>query len=117
MRIDYRFLKKISDVMLARQSHYIEVKDLMEDVKALCSDIDKEDFTDLFIGHLHLLKDNEVIKELSGQNLGIAYGKNGQIITNGCYIRLTSKGYDFAKVLNKSEIIEKFKRYTLNEAL
>ena len=103
--------------MRDKQSHYILVKDLMEDAREFFPEINNEDYTDLFYGHLHLLKDNGVIKEVSGVNLGISYGINGQIITGGCFIRLTSKGYDFAKVLNKNEILEKLKRFTLNEAL
>ena len=100
MQINYRFLKKILNIMQTRQSHYISVQELMEDVRGLYPDTDKEEYTDLFFGHLYLLKDNEVVKELSETN-----------------IRLTSKGYDFAKVLNKNEILEKLKRFTLNEAL
>lgn len=118
MQLDIRLLKKILNTIKEKESHYTSVKNILEDVKADYDEIDKETFKDLFYGHLLLLKDNNVIDEVSNtSNLGLGYNINGQMITNPCLIRLTSIGYDFTKALNKNGFVDKAKSFTLTESL
>lgn len=117
MQLNIRFFKKILNIMQEKQSHYIFTTDLLEDVREECPEINREDFNDLFFGHLLLLKDNKVIEEIGGNdNLGIAYFEKG-IHYVKTKIRLTSKGYDFIKVLNQNGIVDKLKHYTITECL
>lgn len=117
MQIDYNFIKRILNVIQKRESHFISVSKLLEDAKPQYEEIEKEIYLDLFYGHLHLLKDDGVIEEVLGQNLGCHYSLNNGISCGGCFIRLTSKGYDFIKVLNKEGFTEKFKKLTINESI
>lgn len=117
MQIDYNFTKRILNTMEKQKSHYISVSTLISESKPEYEDIDKDEYIDLFYGHLHLLKDTGIIEEVLGQNLGIKYSLNNQLSINGCYIRLTSRGYDFLKVLSKDGFIEKFKKCTITECI
>ena len=117
MNIDYDFIKRILNTMQKQESHYISVSKLLEDAEPEYLEINKNDYLDLFYGHLHLLKDNKVIEEVLGQDLGCSYTINSGIRTGGCFIRLTSKGYDFIKILNKDGLTEKLKRLTVNESI
>ncbi len=117
MQIDYNFTKQILETMQKRQSHYISTATLREEAKPKYTDIDEDDYVDLFYGHLRLLKDEGLIEEVFGQNLGISHTHNGDIDVSGCYIRLTSKGYNFKKFLNKDGAIERLKKFTLTEGV
>lgn len=118
MQLDVRLLRKILNTIQEKESHYTSVKDVLEDVKTDYEETDKETFKDLFYGHLLLLKDNKVIEEVSNtSNLGLGYNLNCHLITNPCLIRLTSIGYDYIKVLNKNDFIDKLKNLTLTEGL
>ncbi len=118
MKLDIRLLRRILNTIQEKDSHYTSVKNILEDVKTDYEEIDKETFKDLFYGHLLLLKDNKVIEEVSNTlNLGLGYNINGQMITNPCFIRLTSSGYDYLKMLNKNGFIDKIKNLTLTEGL
>lgn len=118
MQLDIRLLRKILNTIQEKESHYTDVKDILEDVKQDYEELDKETFKDLFYGHLLLLKDNKVIQEVSNtSNLGLGYNLNGKLIDNPCLIRLTSTGYDFIKMLNKNGFVDKAKTFTLTESL
>lgn len=118
MKLDIRLLRRILNAIQEKESHFVSTSEILEDVKQDYEETDKEIFKDLFYGHLLLLKDNKVIEEVSHtSNLGIGYGLNGNIITSNCFIRLTSAGYDFLKVLNKNGFIDKIKNLTLTEGL
>lgn len=54
--------------MQEKDSHFVNVSHLLEDVKQEYEEIDSETFKDLFCGHLYLLKDNKVIEEVLGKN-------------------------------------------------
>lgn len=117
MQLNITFLKRILNAIKDRDSHYVSVSEVMECAKPEFEEIDKESYKDVFYGHLLLLRDNGVIENISGcDNLGISYTHKG-ITTTDCKIRLTSKGYDFSKVLNKEGITEKLKRLTLTESI
>lgn len=50
-------------------------------------------------GHLYLMKEKGVIKQLYGNNeLGLCYDDKGISEYNGCLIRMTSDGYDFLEM-------------------
>lgn len=117
MQIDYEIIKRILNAMQKRESHFVAVSKLLEASKPDYQEITPEEYADLFFGHLQLLKDNEVITEVLGENLGVRYTISGNLTLSGCYIRLTSKGYDFIKLLNKEGLPEKLKRLTINESL
>ena len=117
LKFDIKLTKRILNAIQEHESHYLLVSDILDIVKSDYEEIEKEDFKDLFYGHLFLLKDNDVIQEVLGENLGISYTINRKITKAACFIRLTSKGYDYIKILNKDGIVEKFKKYTLTESL
>lgn len=119
MKLNARLIKHILSNIQEKESHYVSTKDIYDDIQPRYEEIDAEVFKDLFYGHLLLLKDNKVIEEVSKSvhNLGIEYSLNGQMVAYSCFIRLTSKGYDYIKVLNKSGFIEKLKNLTLTEGL
>lgn len=115
MKLDIKLIKRILNAMTEQTSHYVSVKDISEIVKEDYPELEKDDFNDLFIGHLYLLKDNGVVKEILGDNLGTRYTINNGIIISTCFIRLTSSGYDYLKMLNKNGFLEKVKNLTLTE--
>lgn len=118
MQLDVRLLRKILNTIQEKESHFVSVAEVLDDVRQDYETIDKETFKDLFYGHLLLLKDNRVILEVSNtSNLGLGYGLNGHLNSYPCFIRLTSIGYDFIKILNKNEVIDKIKNFTLSECL
>ena len=117
MQIDYYLIKRLLNVMQSKESHFISISKLLEEAKPEFEEMPKNDYINQVYGHLQLLKDEEVIKEVLGTNLGISYTANGDMQISGCYIRMTSKGYDFLKTLNKNNMLEKLKNFTLNEAL
>lgn len=117
MQIDYSLIRRVLNIMYERDSHYISVRALFELSRPEYSSVENDEYIDLLYGHLHILKDNNVIVEVFGSNLGAGYTSNGLTQINSCYIRLTSKGYDFLKALNKNGIIERLKRATLTEAM
>lgn len=117
MQLDIRFLRKILNTIQEKQSHYVLTTELFEDVSEFYDGMNREDYKDLFFGHLLLLKDNNVIEEIgSNNNLGIGYMANGISFVK-TKIRLTSTGYDFIKVLNQNGIVDKLKSYTITECL
>lgn len=115
MKLDIRLLRRILNAIQKKDSHFVNVSHLLEDVKQEYEETDAETFKDIFCGHLYLLKDNKVIEEVPGEKLGISYGVNGHINTSGCFIRMTSSGYDYAKMLNKNGFADKIKNLTLTE--
>lgn len=117
MQLDIRFLRKILNTIQEKQSHYVLTTEIKEDVRELYEYLNSKDYTDLFAGHMRLLQDNNIIEEVTGNNtLGIQYNVNG-INIKPCKIRLTSKGHDFIKVLNKNGIVDKLKNFTVTECL
>lgn len=118
MKLNYSVIKRILTTMQEKESHFISTLTLLEETKPEFQNIDESDYMDLIYGHLHLLKDNGLIQQLSvNSTLGIEYGYQGKMLISECFIRLTSKGYDFIKVLKHKNIIEKLKNYTLSEGL
>lgn len=118
MKLDIRLLRRILKTIQEKESYKVSIADILEDVKQEYEVIDKDTFKDLFYGHLLLLKDNKVIEEVSNTvNLGLGYNCNGGLVPHNCLIRLTSIGYDYLKILNKSGFVDKLKDFTLKEGL
>ena len=118
MKLDVRLLRKILNVIQEKESHYVSTSDIYEDIKSDYEYLEDEDFKDIFYGHLLLLKDNNVIEQMWGSdNLGISYTVNHHLNISGCYICMTSKGYDYLKSLNIKGKIENFTKCTLTEGL
>lgn len=117
MQINYEFIKRILTAMVEQESYYIHTSKLIELAKSPYQELPIETYKNLFYGHLLLLKDNEVIEDLSSTKLGVQYNLNPPPSYYGCYIRLTSKGYDLFRALGTQGVLEKIKNVTLTEAL
>ena len=117
MKPDVRLIKNILNEIQEKESFYVSTTDLFQDLRAKYDHLEDEEFANLFYGHLFLLKDNNVIEETKGYNLGISYSLNGELVKAACFIRLTSLGYDYAKILNKNGMLEKFKNFTIKEGI
>ncbi|MBQ8677320.1 MAG: hypothetical protein IJ529_02485 [Alphaproteobacteria bacterium] len=118
MQIDYLFMRQMVNAMIAKDSHYINIEPLAMELRPQFATLDDEEYIDKFYGHLWLLKDNSVIEEMTlGQRMGISYATNRHITRTDCVIRLTAQGYDFAKLLNKNDALDKIKKMSIASVL
>ncbi len=117
MKLDYAYLKQLLNAIQAKQSHFVNVMSLAQELKDTRLNIDEDDYYDKFYGHLFLLKDNRAIEEVYGHNLGVQYTADENVNCSDSFIRLTSSGYDFMTLLNKEGIADKIKKFTLSSGI
>ncbi len=117
MKIDYNYLKRLLNAIQAKNSHFVNVLSLADEMKKPRQIIDEDDYYDKFYGHLLLLKDNHAIEEVYGHNLGVQYTVEENVCCSDSFIRLTSSGYDFATLLNKEGVTEKIKKFTISSGI
>ena len=76
------------------------------------------DNKDMFIGHIYLLGDSNLIESDAKQSkYGFRYGAANNLSEENCNYRMTARGYEFLEILKNDTLFNKIKNYVLPLAL
>jgi hypothetical protein len=109
MYIDAHYLKELLGVFRQSRKPFTNINHLQQ------SGFDCED--DVFLFHMQLLEDHNLVRTPSGKSLGYTHTDSGEGVWITRDMRLTSKGYDLAAALHREEIWEVIKSEFRNEGL
>ena len=115
--INKKFMQQLMKVLSCKTKLAINLFDINLELKRKYPDMIEEDFDNLFYRIVWVLYDEQVIEPLIGKNLGLKINEEGELICSDCFIRLTSKGYDFADAIQRNGFLEKVGELTLSGVL
>ena len=110
MKLDYKFIKQLLEVMENYDEHQITMEKLMDFMAINDENVDK------FAGHIKILVDYNCL-DASSMDLGFKFSINGSLtINSGERYRLTARGYEFLDILKQDTIFNKIKDHAISTA-
>lgn len=111
MKIDLDYMASFLKVFLDADTAYVNYNDMKNSGVNI---FENDDMSEIFLFHIHLAIDNQLIGSAEGpvyniSDIGICQSLNGNYIISQFPIRLTQRGHDFAATLNNKEVLTRLK--------